>query len=174
LGHGKQRSRAALASLGAVLLAAPAHAAEGGIQIIPDPTLLALLVLAFALLIFPVNKLLVQPLLRVLDERRERIEGARERAGQVAQEAEAVLGRYQAALDQARRNAAAERQQQVQVARREEKATAGSAREAAEQQIERARTSIDAALDSARGALRRDAEALARDAAERILGRRLA
>lgn len=176
MGHGKQRSPGAIASLAgaALLVAGPAWAAEGGLQIIPDPKLLAVLVIVFALLIAPVNRLLVQPLLRVLDERHERIEGARARAGAVAQEAESVLSGYQAALDQARRAAAAERQRQLETARREEKATSGGAREAAEEQIERARGEIDAALVTARGTLRREAELLAREAAERILGRRLA
>jgi F-type H+-transporting ATPase subunit b len=172
---GKQRTLGVVAAISAALLVAgPVDASEGGIQIYPDWRLLGLLVLAFALLIAPVNKLLITPLLRVLDERRERIEGARAQAREVELEAERVLADYRSALEGERQAAAGERQQHIESARREEKAASASAREAAEQQIERARAAIETALGEARATLRRDAEALAREAAERILGRRLA
>ena len=72
-------------------LAAPAHAAEGGLQIFPDIALGASplesrfvqLLILFVLLIFPVNQLLLKPLLAVLDERAARIEGTRKRAGEL-------------------------------------------------------------------------------------------
>jgi F-type H+-transporting ATPase subunit b len=174
LKDGRHRTLGALAPLAAVLvLAAPASAAEGGIQILPDWGLMFVLVIAFALLIAPVNALLITPLLRVLDERRERIEGARTRARAVEEDAERVLGSYEAALAQARRDAASERQRRIEETRGEEKAASASAHEAAEGQIERARASIESALGEARATLRQEAQALAREAAERILGRRL-
>ncbi len=171
---GRHRKLGAIAPLAAALLGAgPASAAEGGIQILPDWGVMFALAIVFALLIAPVNALLIAPVLRVLDERRERIEGARARARGVEEDAERVLASYEAALAEARRDAASERQRRVEEARGEEKAVSTRAREEAEHQIERARASIESALGDARAALRGEAEALAREAAERILGRRL-
>ncbi len=133
------------------------------------PVLLAL----FALLIFPVNKLIFGPLFRVLDEREERIDGARAKARQVDDEAEQILARYADSVARVRADAAGERKQHLEEARADEKHETSNARAAAESEIERARSEIGAALEEARRGLRPQAEARAREAAERILGREL-
>jgi F-type H+-transporting ATPase subunit b len=157
-----------------VLGARPALAAEGGIEILPDWTgVLPILLVLFAVLIFPVNRLIFQPLFRVLDEREMRIDGARARAHKVEEEAQAVLGRYEDAVADARGQAAAERKAALAEAREDEKAATGEARAVAEGEIERARREIAASLAEAREGLRPRAEELAREAAERILGRSL-
>ena len=97
--------------------AQPVAAAEGGLEIFPDlirilntganplgSRFLQLLVL-FVLLIYPVNRFVLTPLLGVLDERSARIEGTRKRAGEVAREADAALARYSAAVEEARKQA---------------------------------------------------------------------
>jgi len=166
-----------------VVAARAAFAAEGGIEIFPtglDPTkefeipvrLLALLVL-FSALIIPVHLLIFRPLFGVLHEREERIDGARARAQQVDDEAGAVLARYEAALALAREEASAERKAALAAARGDEKQATGEARGQAEQQITRARGEIATSLAEARESLRPRAEELAREAAERILGRPL-
>jgi F-type H+-transporting ATPase subunit b len=156
-----------------VLGAQPA-AASGGIEILPDWTgLLPILIGLFAALIFPVHALIFRPLFRVLDEREERIDGARARAQQVDEEAGAVLARYEDALVQAREEASAQRKTALARARVEEKDATGEARGVAEQELARARGEIAASLAEARESLRPRAEELAREAAERILGRNL-
>jgi F-type H+-transporting ATPase subunit b len=161
------------AALAALAVARPAHAAEGGIEIFPDPTLLVVLLVGFVLLIAPVNALLVKPLLRVAEERERRIEGARERAKQVASEADRVLAQYRGAVEAARVEAAQMRRQRIDVARQDEKAAVAAARKEAEGRLVAARRELGEALAVARKDLAPRAQELARDAAERLLGRSL-
>jgi F0F1-type ATP synthase membrane subunit b/b' len=164
-------SPAVLAAAALLLSAPPVHAAEGGLEIFPDPFQLALLIAVFVLLVVPVNAVLVRPLLRTLDERAQRIEGARSRAGELGQEADAALARHRNALDAARAAAEGERRTALEGARAEQTRLTAAARSAAELEIERARREIRSGLAEAREVLRRDTEALAREAVARILGR---
>ncbi|MEN8182579.1 MAG: hypothetical protein ABFS46_08600 [Myxococcota bacterium] len=161
------------ASLAVLCLLAPetALAAEGGLQIFPDLGQLVVLIALFTALVFPVNALLVKPLLGVLEERAERIEGARERASTLSQRAEESLERYRQDIDSARREAERERRGLLEAARVEQTDLTRSARSEAERRIEEARGEVGAALQQARTSLRADAETLARQAVERILGR---
>jgi len=176
-----QRMIVSAALLLAVALAAPAHASEGGLQIFPDLFLgvkplesryVQLLVL-FVLLIYPVNQLVLKPLLGVLDERTARIEGTRKRAGEIGTQAEAVLARYRAAVDQARQQAEELRKSALAGARGDQARLLSEARSAAEREVSAARSDVAGALAGARGMLRNQSEALAREAAARVLGRTL-
>ena len=71
---------AILIATGILLVASGALAAEGQLVLVPDPRLLIGLLLLFAFLIPPVQAALFTPLLRVLEERTERIDGTRRRA----------------------------------------------------------------------------------------------
>jgi len=157
----------------ALLVPGRAAAAEGGIDLIPNPWVLFLLIAAFAVLIVPMDRLLFRPLFRVLDERAERIQGARARAGELQSEANALLDRYQSEVARTREKAARERRERAAKAREEELAATGEARREAEERLEQARREVDDALDAARRDLRRESEGLARLAAERVLGRAL-
>ena len=77
----------ALALAAAVFGAGPAFAAGGGIEIMPTPAKLLPLILLFVLMIVPVNRLIIQPMLSVLDERDARIAGARQRAAELEKRA---------------------------------------------------------------------------------------
>jgi F-type H+-transporting ATPase subunit b len=176
-----QRTIGSAALLLAVALAVPAHAAEGGLQIFPDLFLgvsplesryVQLLVL-FVLLIYPLNRLLLTPLLAVLDERGVRIEGTRKRAGELAGQAEVVLARYQAAIEQARKQAEELRQGALEGARGDQARILAEARRAAEGDVSAARSGVAQALGSARASLRAETDALAREVAARVLGRTL-
>jgi len=156
-----------------LLIPGRAAAAEGGIDLIPNPWVLFLLIAAFAVLIVPMDRLLFRPLFRVLDERAERIEGARKRAGELEAEADALLERYEGEVARTREEAARERRERAAKAREEELAATGEARGEAEERLEQARREVDEALEKARRDLRRESEALARLAAERVLGRAL-
>jgi F-type H+-transporting ATPase subunit b len=128
----------------------------------------------FVLLILSVNALLLRPLLKVLDERSERIDGARQRASELSERAEDLLARYRAALHEARAEAESDRRVLVERAREEQVAFTRQARQEAERDIEQARGEVISALNDARSSLRQRAEELARDAVARILGRALA
>jgi F-type H+-transporting ATPase subunit b len=181
----------ALVALGLALVAAPAYAAEG-LSIFPDliedalygthggalvaqpwkSTWLQLIAL-FVVIVFPLNALLFQPLLRTLAQRGERIEGARSRASAFSKQADEVLNRYETAVGGARREAESLRRQTLEVARGEQGRIGADARRAAEDEVARARVGVAGALENARASLRADTERLAREVAAKVLGRPL-
>jgi F0F1-type ATP synthase membrane subunit b/b' len=165
--------RCARFALAISLLPGAAHAAEGGLVLMPEVPMLVGLVALFALLIAPVDRLLLQPLLRVLDERAQRIEGTRGRASRLARQAEELLGRYQRSVGEVRAEAEAQRKRALEAARAQGGARTGLARSEAEREIEAARGEVAAALADARAALRAEARELANEAAARVLGRPL-
>lgn len=149
-----------------------AHAAGGALEIFPDKRIFIQIAL-FALLIAPINKLLFQPVMRVLEERREQIEGSRERAETMQAEAESVLKAYEAALSGAREQVENERKVRVEAARDERTRLTATARAGAEERITRARGEVASALEQARAQMKRETDELAREAASRVLGREL-
>jgi F-type H+-transporting ATPase subunit b len=179
VGHAKRSvrgllGRGALAALGAAFAAGPALAAEGNIVLLPDWSgKLPAMVLLLALLIFPLNALLFRPVLRALDAREERIAGTRARAGKLAGEADALLARYEQAIRETREEAERERRASLGEARARAAAAAAEARAATEREIESARRRLAEEAERARGALRPQVAALAREAAARVLGRPL-
>jgi len=180
-----QRTIGSIALLLAIALAAPAYAAEGGLEIFPDivPVLsdplrwpeshFVQLLIFFVLLIYPVNQLVLKPLLGVLDERAARIEGTRKRAGELAGQADAALARYRAAVEQARKQADEVRKGALESARGDQARILAEARRAAEGDVSAARSGVAQALGSARASLRAETETLAREVATRVLGRTL-
>jgi F-type H+-transporting ATPase subunit b len=176
-----QRTIVSAALLLAVALAGPASAAEGGLQIFPDLFLGASpleshfvhLIILFVLLVYPVNQLVLKPLLGVLDERTSRIDGTRKRAAEVGTQAEKALAAYQTAVEAARKQADELRKSALDGARSDQARLLAEARSAAEQEVLAARSGVAGAVDGARATLRSQSEAIARDAAARVLGRPL-
>jgi F-type H+-transporting ATPase subunit b len=178
-----KRTIVAASLLLAFALAEPAGAAEGGLEIFPDFDLfdpaswpasrfVQLLVL-FVLLIYPVNRFVLTPLLRVLDERTARIEGARRRAAEVGAQADGALARYGAAVEEARKQAGELRKDALEQARGDQVRILADARRSAEGKVAAARGSMAGALAEARALLRAESAGLAREAAARVLGRSL-
>ncbi len=166
-------SAAGIVAAAPAALAADAHGGGHGLVLFPEWTELVPLMVLFVLLIPLVDRLLFRPIFQILDAREERIDGARRRSAQLDQDAAAVLERYRVAVNQARAEADTERKATLDAARRAQAERIARERAEAERRREEARTAIDGALGSAREALRRDVETLARDAAARILGRTL-
>jgi F-type H+-transporting ATPase subunit b len=127
----------------------------------------------FLLMIVPVNRLILQPLLSVLDEREARIAGARERADEVARRADETLEAYEARIAEARAEAEAERRGTLDEARSRHAERVTRERGAGEASIAEARAQVASALEAARTQLETQAQDLARQAAERMLGRSL-
>lgn len=155
----------------ATVLASTARAAEG-LVLEPDvKRTLPLLIVVFLLLIFPVNRLIFRPIFRVLDSRKDQIDGDRARAEMLSKQAEEVLARYERSVREVRQDAERDRRERLQTARSEMAQRTAEVRAGAERDFGRAREEITAALDQARASLRAQAEDLANEAAERILGR---
>jgi F-type H+-transporting ATPase subunit b len=187
-----RRILALAAAVGVALAAAPAFAA-GDLSIFPDLIEDALygthggqlianplkstwlqLVIVFVAIVYPLNALIFRPLLRTLELRGEKIEGARERAAAVSKQAGEVLTRYEGRVGAAQREAEGMRRQALETARRDQARIGADARAAAEREVADARAGVAGALDSARVALRGETERLARDVAAKVLGRPLA
>ena len=172
--HSAQTKFLSLATLGALLLGPRfALAASDGLNIIPDWPILGILMLLFVALIFPLNKILFQPLLKAIEEREARIDGARTRAAKLDEEARSIVDNYEATVRTAREEANQERKNLLEGARQERTTQLDQERQQAEQQLEQARSAIDESLEQARSNMRGEAEALAAAAAENILGRSL-
>jgi len=167
------RSSAAIVAATGALLATPAFASEGGLVLTPSLPMLLTLIGLFVALIFPVNALLFRPIFAALDAREEKIAGTRARAEKLSEESEAVLQRVQSSMREARENAEQERRNHLTKAKGEASSQVAGARGEAERKIEQARGEIQAAVTASRSSLRSDAEALAREAGARILGRDL-
>jgi F-type H+-transporting ATPase subunit b len=154
------------------LIAQPVLASDN-LELIPDPTVLSIMLVGFVLLIFPLNQLIFKPIFRSLDERTERIEGARSRSVRLQGEADGVLKGYEDAIRTARSESEQARQGQLALAREEQAVLTTQARDEAEGEIERAREDLGQSLEEARASLRSSAEGLAKAAAEQVLGRAL-
>jgi F-type H+-transporting ATPase subunit b len=154
------------------LTAAPARAE--GLDIFPDATRLAALLVLFLVLVPFANALLFRPLLAVLDEREARIGGARAKAAELARQSAALVEQHDAAMREARASANAERMRALERARQTHQTAIRDARQEAEREIAAARGQVVDAVAAARDALAREAEPLAREVAERLLGRSLA
>jgi F-type H+-transporting ATPase subunit b len=155
------------------LLAAPASAHAADLNLIPDASIVATNVALFLLLVYPVNKLLVSPFIRVLDERAERTTGALSRSEGLRDEARASRTELEAKLAEARTRAVARRNEILAEGEVLERAELEAAREESERAVQDVRRSVQAELSDARGTLQADARALAREVATRILGRAL-
>ena len=157
----------------AIAMLAPrfAAASDEALDISPEPVRLLLLLGLFVALVPILDRLLFKPLIGVLEAREARIEGARVRAGELSQQAAALLARHDEAVRQAREVAHVEHVRLVEEARRAHQATVGEARTAAEHEIVGARGELSRNADSVRGALGAEAEPLAREITARLLGR---
>jgi F-type H+-transporting ATPase subunit b len=172
----RRRISPQLATLLAWTAASPALAAED-LDIFPDlsPTgPFAILLVLFVVLIPLSNVLVFKPLLRVLEERRVRIEGARAQANELAASAAAALQKYEAAITAARVAAEGDRRGLLEEARRAQAQAQAEARASAEREIAQVRAEVTSGVAIARKTLRADAEDLAREIAAQVLGRNVA
>jgi len=127
--------------------------------------------LNFLLLMFLLNRILFRPMLKVLDERRERTEGRRKQAAQLDTEAQAIWDDYQKRIQTAKAAADRDRAQTVRQGEGERDKILQATAAEAEKAVAEVRARVRKEADQARQTLRADADRLAAAAAERILGR---
>jgi F-type H+-transporting ATPase subunit b len=152
---------------------APATALAAGLNLTPSWPIVALNVGVFLLLVWPTNRFLLQPLVRVLEERERRTAGARAEAARGAEQVAALQQDLEARLRAARERAQARHAEITSAAQEETRRVLARAREEAAAEIESVRGAIAAEAEAARSALRADATALAREIAAKLLGREL-
>ena len=158
-----------------ILVSFPAAAlAAGDLKLWPPNwTLLAANLVVFGLLIYPIQRWLLAPLVRVLAEREQRTAGALERAQSTHAEAVRMREDLERELATARADAQAHRAVILGEAEAEERRILDEARTDASRALEAVRSSIEGELADARRTLQSDARDLSREAAVRILGRAL-
>jgi len=116
----------------------------------------------------------VEAYLRVRDERVARVEGAREKAAKLEADAATRLSRIESALAEARRVGLAETNQMRRVAQEREQQLLTEAQQTAHKLLVQARAQLDATLATEKANLQKHTDLLARQIAEKALGRRLA
>ena len=138
-----------------------------------DGTVFVMLGIFLALLVI-LWRFLWQPYLRVRDERVARVEGAREKAATLEADAATRLVRIETALAEARRNAGAETAKLRTEAQASEQQLITQAQDSARAMMVEARSKLDTALATEKANLQKHTKDLARQIAEKTLGRRLA
>jgi F-type H+-transporting ATPase subunit b len=140
--------------------------------VIPDLSVLWVILLVLALTLI-VNRLLFQPLLRVMHEREGAIAKAQALAAEAGRRAETAAADYEAQLSAARNDV----YRQIETVRGEALARSAAFVAQARQEAEGARAnavrSLEASVNDARASLARDAEALSQSIVERVLDRRV-
>ena len=145
-------------------------AAPQAINVDIDATFLVQLVLfvGFVLLLKPI---LLDPMLKLFEEREKRIDGAKAQARKIDEKSAGALAKYEAEMNKARAAAGAERDRIRAEGIKREQEILGAVRATAAKTVDEGKRSVQAEAEKARAALRADAGNMARDLASRVLGR---
>ncbi|PNU20400.1 hypothetical protein C2E25_07505 [Geothermobacter hydrogeniphilus] len=127
----------------------------------------------FVILMTILNMVLYRPLRRMLEQRKETIEGNRRAADDLEASIEEKMTRYQQQLQEARLKGNQERTALRQAALEEERKTLGEAHEQASAKLQAIKEQVAGEAAVAREALKKETEALAGEIASKILGRKL-
>jgi F-type H+-transporting ATPase subunit b len=130
-------------------------------------------ILFFLLFWFLMDRIIFKPFLGLLDERERRTEGAKAETAALIEEAERLRAEYESGMAKAQEEAEAVKEAILVDARRSREQLLTQAREEAGKMMERSRGEIRIELQKARELVLREAEAIARQMTETILGRRL-
>jgi len=160
-------------SVVAFLLVPGIAAAAEGLNLSPRPWLVLTNLAIVLLLIWPVNRLLITPLVKILQEREARTGGSSAEAAELRSQAAAERARLDARRQQTHRAAGERRNAILARGKSEEQRVVEVARVESAESLAQVRTSIAAEVEQVRSSLHTDARALAQLAAERILGRAL-
>ena len=126
-------------------------------------------ILAFLIFILILRKLAFKPLLKVIDERREKIESDFKKAEDLAKEAEESRKRYETQLSEIEAQARDKIQEAIDEGKRIATDIQTKAREDAENLLERAKKNAEIELANARKQLRKDVVDLTLQATEKVL-----
>jgi F-type H+-transporting ATPase subunit b len=127
----------------------------------------------FGILVLVLNIFLYKPIRKVLAERRQVIDGAREKAASVDSEVQEKMAQYETRLRDAKNEAAARRAEALKQAQAEESSVLEKARKEAAQSLGTIRDRVAKEAADARVLLKQQAETLSGDICEKILGRSL-
>lgn len=126
--------------------------------------------LAFVLVI---NWLLVKPILRVLDERRNRVEGNEEESERLLAESERIFNEYQTALKEARIEASREKERLRSEGIERESEIIKTAKEESKNMTDKLKEEIAKESEMALAKMKNEADVLSKVIAEKILEREI-
>ena len=144
-------------------------AASGGVTLDFDYTVVFQMGI-FVLLMFLLEPLLFQPVLRIFALREERTEGARAQARELEEQAGELLKRYEKELERVHRVAAAEREKLRQETAALEAKILEEAREATTKILDDGRRRIETEVNRIRFDLGRESEQISRSIVQKTLG----
>ena len=117
------------------------------------------------------NKILFKPILKILHEREEKTEGFLRDADEKKKTAQSSLEQYELGLRKARKEALGLKKQHVAEGASERTAVLEKARQEAGASLEEIKAKISQASEAARKTLHQQAQTMAREIAEKVLGR---
>lgn len=130
-------------------------------------------VVAFLVLWLLLSKLLFGPFLGLVEERERKTEGAKAQASALAAEADKLRAEYERGVKSAREEGYRVREGLIQEGRQTHEELLARSREEASRLLQGVREEIQRAMKTEREVAARETEAIARQMAEKILGRRV-
>jgi F-type H+-transporting ATPase subunit b len=127
----------------------------------------------FGILVLVLNTFLYKPIRKVLADRRQVIDSAREKTVSVDAEVQSKMNQYETRLHAAKAEAGARRADALKLAQAEEAAILEKARKQAAESLASIRDRVAKEAGEARELLKKQAEILAGAISEKILGRSL-
>ncbi len=127
----------------------------------------------FGILVLVLNVFLYKPIRKVLADRRQVIDSAREKTVSVDAEVQSKMTQYEARLHAAKAEAGALRAEALKLAQVEETVVLEKARKQASESLTSIRGRVAKEAGEARELLKKQAEILSGDICEKILGRSL-
>lgn len=131
-------------------------------------------IIFFLILWYLLSRLLFKPYLTLLEEREKRTSGTKSDTVALTEEAERLRADYENKIAQVREQAEAAKEAIVDEGRRAREQLLERARVEAAKMLQAAREEIQRQLQEGRATAVREAQAFARQMAEKILGRRVA
>jgi F-type H+-transporting ATPase subunit b len=125
----------------------------------------------FIILMAVLNALLFKPLRAALQARKATIEDSRAKVQDIDEQVQAQIARYEAQLQEARKQGALERAALRKTAQEEESRILAEAKQKSGVKLQTIKEQIQAEAVSARQALRKETETLAKEIAGKVLGR---
>lgn len=130
-------------------------------------------ILNFGILVLVLNIFLYKPIRKVLADRRQVIDGARDKSAAVDLEVQEKMAQYEARLRDAKAEASVRKAEALKQAQAEETAVLEKARKEATESLGSIRDRVAKDAADARALLKQQAELLSGDICEKILGRSL-
>jgi F-type H+-transporting ATPase subunit b len=133
----------------------------------------AVQIIAFLVLWFLLSKVLFGPFLGLVEERERRTDGARAEAARLAAEGERLRSEYERAVEATKEEGRRLREELLEEGRRTQERLVIESRDAAARLLESVRDEMQRAMRREREAAAEEAAGIARQMAEKILGRRV-